>query len=244
MRCLILLIAGACGLWASTARAQMQPTGQGANLSTLNSSTFNGGSNGAVGDQNGSSMSGIGYFSSTGLEGAERGYAEMLRGEGEYSRNTAAALIDLQTARQKAIGNWSYGVQTQWLLQDQWRERQRADVHRLSADQYREIARESAPRRLTLHQLTADGAINWPVVLRDSRFAALRVRMEVLFAERAFALRNYQPVAMANNREVRVVGDLMLAQLRRQLPEYEEHPAAWLEAKHFVESLKYEVMRG
>ncbi len=170
----------------------------------------------------------------TAMESFERGRGALIRSYGEAYRDTAEAQIYLRTSERMGIDNWQHGINTKWSVSDRYQARRNEAYTPLSLEQYKKIARDAAPPQLSSSQLSSDGQIDWPVALRDDRFASLRGELEALFVERASGVSSSR--AAENIRDTRAAANEWLVQLRAQLDEYST--SDYVIAKSFLLSLR------
>jgi hypothetical protein len=170
------------------------------------------------------------YHSSTVEEGAQRGYADIVRSYGMASLLDAQAANQFEQARKQYIENQLKAVQTY------------VDAHRVNAEyrfatrkplpleEYVRLAREQAPEPLTATQLDQlTGSISWPAPLRKPEYEAFRKRIDRLFQDRAIGYAIYGEIpAACEEFAQRVNADIM------QFP-----PNDYIAAKKFLESLAW-----
>jgi hypothetical protein len=175
-------------------------------------------------------------FSSTPMEGAGRGFAEVLRAQGEAVRARSEAALNWEEARSRYIDN-----ARKWT--ELYQERRRLGIAQRAAEyaQQREVRdrylaqKESgAPERLAAHQLDpTTGDINWPLALLSDEFAADRLKLE-----RLFQLRAQTRVTLQVAERVAETADVMLARLNANIRD--TAPNDYTAARDFLESLAYE----
>lgn len=126
-------------------------------------------------------------FSSTVEEGAQRGYADVVRSYGMANLLNSQAANQLEQARKAYIENRLKATQTYFEMRRYNEEARRAMRSTpLSMEQYVRLARDQAPEPLTATQLDPlTGTISWPATLRAPNYEALRRRIERLFQDRA-----------------------------------------------------------
>jgi len=168
---------------------------------------------------------------------ALRGAAEMVRGTGEAVRNGSEAAVNIETAKKLYIDNNYDSAKAFWEKRHLWADNATAlRGNPLSVDQLRQIARDAAPARLSVLQLSpATGDINWPAALQRPEFDAMRSRVEDMFANR-----NVSNTGPGSTTQVAVerVTNAMQDDLKAQIDEMT--PTEYLAAKNFLRSLAYE----
>jgi hypothetical protein len=130
---------------------------------------------------------GVGGGGTTAAESYHRGMADVIRARGEYQAHAARAARDYEAARSAYIEN-----QTQWLAEYNQRKRM-GQAQRLQEQQQRReaidrarSARESArAQELPVpSQIDPDtGAIDWPTVLQEPRYAELTTKLDTLMRQ-------------------------------------------------------------
>ena len=131
---------------------------------------------------------GGGYrHASTAAEGAQRGFADVVRSAGEYNLNTAQAASIGQDTVSKYLDNRMKGTSTYFQMRqanDQYRRAEKTPP--LSSEQLYRIAAEKAPKELSSSDVDPlTGQIAWPPVLQGDAFADTRTKLEALFVQRA-----------------------------------------------------------
>jgi hypothetical protein len=174
--------------------------------------------------------------SSTALEGALRGSGELVRSVGEAVRNGSEAAVNIEAAKSQYLKNNYDASKTFWDKRLLWTEN--SAYHRgqpLSSEQLRQIARDAAPQRLGLMQLSQQGVINWPAGLLRPEYDALRGRLEALFANRTVS-----DSGVGSRLEVAVtrITSAMQQDLKTQISEMTANE--YIAAKNFLRSLAYE----
>jgi len=167
-------------------------------------------------------------FSSTLEEGAQRGYADIVRSVGMANLLTGQAAVQVEQARKAYIENQAKATQTYFELR-----RYNAEArHRtpLSLDQYVRLARDMAPEPLTATQLDPlTGTVSWPAPLRLPRYEAFRQRLDRLFQDRATGYLVYGEIQQAAQEfEAQLKADIMAFQ-----------PDDYIVAKKFLDRLAW-----
>jgi hypothetical protein len=170
-------------------------------------------------------------FSSTVEEGAQRGYADVVRSYGMASLLNAQAVNQIEQARKQYIENQMRAVQTYidaHRLNTEYRNAARPRP--LSLEQYVRLAREQAPEPLTATQLDQlTGMISWPAPLRKPEYEAFRKRIDRLFQDRATGYSVYGELPSACEE--------FAAQLNADIMKFP--PGDYVAAKKFLESLAW-----
>lgn len=167
-------------------------------------------------------------YSSTLEEGAQRGYADIVRSVGMANLLTGQAAVQVEQARKAYIENQARATQTYFELR-----RYNAEArHRtpLSLDQYVRLARDLAPDPLTATQLDPlTGTVSWPAPLRIPQYEAFRQRLDRLFQDRATGYLVYG--------EIQQTVQEFEAQLKADLMRFP--PDDYIVAKKFLDSLAW-----
>ena len=180
-----------------------------------------------------------GYYGggSTVNESWARGQADLMRAAGEQDLKSSLAAKNWEVARKAAIDNWAYQIRTKNEVRDERLARDKAEHPPLSPTQQQYLTRIRDPKRLSPSQLTADGVIHWPSVLKTGEFEAARKQLDALFADRAQGSTPADEVT----RKVDAVAIEMtkaLEQTTSDIPAMER-----VNAKNFVASLRFEAHR-
>ncbi len=172
----------------------------------------------------------------TAASSAEFGMASVISAAGYANLQNSEAAKNYEQAR-----SMDYSNRQQWTeAYFQMRQAHRdfiAVKDRMSTDEINKIARDAAPKRLDASQLDPiTGQINWPVILRDQRYAASCGDIENLYRMRAstsgfIGSEAYLKIGQAC--------DKLMEELKANLNEYD--PKSFQVARHFIDSLRYEV---
>src|SRR5262245_36611720 len=170
------------------------------------------------------------HHSSTVEEGAQRGYADIVRSYGMASLLDAQAASEFEQARKQYIENQLKAVQTYVEAHRVNAEYRFATRKPLPLEEYVRLAREQAPEPLTATQLDQlTGAISWPAPLRKPEYEAFRKRIDRLFQDRAVGYAIYGEIpAACEEFAQRVNADIMQCR-----------PNDYITAKKFLESLAW-----
>ncbi len=180
---------------------------------------------------------GYGYSSSTAGEGYLKGLASAIGATGYAVEKISEANINNEVARSLALDNDYKYAETFWskrALNREYAATERAPA--LSSDTLRQLARTSAPERLSVMQLSpATGQISWPAVLKRRQFDDMRWRIED-----AFAARNAMNggVGSSTDSAVYTVANVMQQELLEQIDSLSSHE--YIAGKNFLRSLAYE----
>ena len=191
----------------------------------------------------GYAVGGYPFKASTPAESFARGAAEVIRAQGEFNLLTSEAAINWQEARARDIVNDQDYVDAFFKMRQANRDYRQAERGpRPTQEDIERYARAARPEPLSpseLDELT--GRVNWPILLRDDRFAPFRTEMEELL-DRWAVSRNLGQVDRFGTDQhlaVRYATDEMEEVLRqhvRDLP-----PQDYVAAKRFLRSLEYHV---
>jgi hypothetical protein len=176
-------------------------------------------------------------LSSTAMGDLLRGSAAGIRAVGEAVRNGSEANVNNQAALKRAIENDYEATQTYYEKQRLWAEH--AAYRRgnpLSQEQLKQLARDGAPSRLSIMQLSpVSGEVNWPAALLRPEFDALRTKVEDVMANRTVT-----NSGVGSTAEVAVsrLTNRMQDGLKAQIDEMSTNE--YISAKNFLRSLAYE----
>jgi len=178
----------------------------------------------------------IQHHSSTVVEGARRGLADVIRAEGEYNYLSSQAAVFANQARALQLQNARDYVQTYFDLRRMnrmYRALERGP--RPSLEAAVRYAQATKPDRLDPGQFDrVRGSICWPILLQADQFAEYRTQMEALFATRA------------ELGSINTWGYLQIDRTAKEmLEELKTHadcfpPQDYICARRFIESLAYE----
>ncbi|MCI0358099.1 MAG: hypothetical protein L0211_06435 [Planctomycetaceae bacterium] len=176
---------------------------------------------------------------STEAEGAQRGFADVVRSAGAANLMNSEAAKNYEDARRKYIENRLEATETFFEMRRVNAESRAVKRPRpLSTEQYVRLARQQAPARLSVSQFDPlSGTINWPAVLRREQFSTDRQAIEALFKERASGVDT-------NSAEIDAACRAMLDRLRPEAQTLNAND--FIQARRFVESLAHEarLLRG
>lgn len=172
-------------------------------------------------------------YSSTLEEGAQRGYADIVRSRGMANLMNSQAAKEYELARREYLDNRLHATQTYFEMRRINQEARAAERSSpLSTEQYVRLAHAQAPDRLSVSQLDPfTGQIGWPAALRRTEYAELTSRIDSLFAMRA------KGTVLAYD-EIHTACDELLAQLKADVNKFKSND--YIQAKNFVSSLSYE----
>lgn len=172
-------------------------------------------------------------YSSTLEEGAQRGYADIVRSRGMANLMNSQAAKEYELARREYLDNRLKATQTYFEMRRYNQEARAAERSSpLSTEQYVRLAHEQAPARLSVSQLDPfTGQIVWPAGLRRKEYAELTSRIDSLFAMRA------KGTVLAND-EIQTACDELIERLKADLSKFKSNE--YIQAKNFVSSLSYE----
>jgi hypothetical protein len=171
------------------------------------------------------------WHSSTYEEGAQRGYADVIRSWGMANLQNSQAVQGFEHARREYLDNRMKATQVYFEMRRYNEDARRAERGSpLSMEQYVRLARQMAPEPLGPSQLDPlTGAIGWPGPLRQAEYQTLRQRIERLFQDRA--------AGYADFAAIRVAIEDFYDHLRADIMKYQ--PDDYLVARKFLDSLAY-----
>jgi hypothetical protein len=186
---------------------------------------------------------GYGYggygFSSTLAEGAQRGYADVIRSQGMAAEAVSRAAINFQDARSAWLDNQLKWTRTYWARRRLGESEIAADQakRREARDRYLAQKPSGAPPRLSASQLDpSTGAIAWPRALQQQAYADQRQRLEELVALRTHTTETYEL-----SDAIYDAADQMRNELRQNMQGM--NPNDYIAARKFLDSLAYESRR-
>lgn len=185
---------------------------------------------------------GGGYYSSGGgtvAGSAMQGMASVVNAAGNYNLSTSAAAVNMTQAQKQGIINYNDYVNTYFETRRVNKEARAAEASpRLTAAQLNRIAQEGAPKPLNAYQLDpVSGALAWPSLLQDNRFAEQRALLDKAFAWRA----SYGTLNSVQLQKVREMTDSALEQLKAMIRDVDT--TDYLQARQFLTSLAYEARK-
>lgn len=176
------------------------------------------------------------HHASTYAEGAQRGFADVVRSAGAYNLMTAEAATVAEDARSKYLDNRLKATNTYFEMRRANEQYRRAEqTPPLTTEQLFRIASERAPDRLSSSELDPlTGELAWPTVLQSPAYEPYRAQLEGLFAERA---RSGGVAGGSDYFEIRRVAQACRDELKSNIRDYP--PSEYLRARNFLESLSY-----
>jgi hypothetical protein len=177
-----------------------------------------------------------GGYASTAGEGAAIGMADMVRAAGMATLMTSRASVNVEDARSKYIDNEMKATQA-WIDRQHMLKSYQDSIRKPppTSEQLYRMAQMGRPAGLSAKQLDpVSGDIAWPVVLRDDAFASYRDTAQTLFHD---AVAKPETFSYGSYSQFQEASDECLAELKSRLKEY--RPSDYIEAKKFVESLRY-----
>jgi hypothetical protein len=174
--------------------------------------------------------------SATDTEAALRGFGAASEGLGVGLHHLAAAQVKLQEARRLATQNRYEEIDAYQRLKSERDQRERLSrIPPARADLVRR-AKEAAPGRITVNDLTPAGDLLLPVALHDERFAELRAQLEASF--QAWCASTTTSEAVKSRQQVEISRQSLAAALQQEVRSFSS--ADYLAAKKFLERLGYE----
>jgi hypothetical protein len=174
--------------------------------------------------------------SATDTEAALRGFGAASEGLGVGLHHVAAAQVKLQEARQLAIQNRYEEIDAYQRLKSARDQRERLSRMPPAQADLARRAKEAAPGRITVNDLTPAGDLLLPVALHDERFAELRTELEASF--QAWCSSTSTSEAVSSRRQVEMNRQYLAAALQQEMRSFSS--AEYLAAKKFLERLGYE----
>ncbi len=177
-----------------------------------------------------------GGYSSTPVEGARRGMADVIRARGEAAEAGTRAMNNYEEARSKYIDNKMKFTETYWARKRLGEAELKKDHDRKRAgrDAYRATKGSGFPPRLSPAELDpSTGKIYWPQALMGDRYAELRKELDELFqlGFHTGSLRQYDSQINQISRSMRTE----LQKHIRNMPTNE-----YIASRKFLDSLAYE----
>ncbi len=196
-------------------------------------------------DIRGGRLRGGGYWggggydhASTFAEGAQRGFADIVRSAGARNLMDSEAAINWTVARRNDIANRLYGTETYFQMRAVNRRARAAERGpRPSMEDLIRLAKAGKPKQLSPSEFDPlSGAIQWPSALLGEEYKDDLSRLEAIYAKRAADgfLSGEQLV------EVRGLVQNVEAELKQNLQKYP--PQSYTQAKNFLKSLAYEAI--
>lgn len=175
------------------------------------------------------------HHSSTYEEGAQRGFADIVRSGGLANLYNSAAANNWEAARRKSMENRIFGTESYFQLRDYNRQARAAERGpRPSTEDLIRYAKQGKPQPLSDSELDPlNGYISWPALLRGEAFEASRKTVETLFAQRAIlgGLSGEQTLQAGTAIEQ------MRTELKSNIKNYPTN--AYIGAKKFLDSLAF-----
>ena len=171
-------------------------------------------------------------------QAADYGFAQVVSAEGQANLSNSEAAKNWEQAKSMEIDNRAKWTDTYFDMRRTNKESRRAeDGPAVTRDQAIRFAKAAAPPRLTSSQLDpVTGHIEYPLVLRDPRFAANRAELDSQFAHRAATLGS---IDFEEQRQIRQTVSKFIDALRENVKEY---PAGdYGKARTFLNSIAHEL---
>lgn len=181
---------------------------------------------------------GGGYHSSTAAEGAQRGFADVVRSAGAANLMNSEAMVNVEDARSKYIDNRLQATKTYFEMKRYNKDYRDANKKpRPTSEQLFRLAKDATPAALSPAELDpVSGAIAWPEVLTTDVYEASRGNLEALYADRANA---GGKVSMEQYQEIRKNIREMQAELKGQINDIP--PQVFSGANAFLKRLDHAV---
>ncbi len=172
-------------------------------------------------------------YSSTRVEGARRGMADVVRARGESAESLSRARMNREDTRTKWIDNqikWSKAYQEKKAIGRAERDRRQAE-ERVKRDNWKANRESHLPPRLNPSQLDPQtGKITWPATLLGKEYDKQRSALEELFVIRAHTSASGDMAQKAHT-AAREMQNVLKANIRDILP------AQYIAARTFLDSL-------
>ncbi|MFZ4731780.1 MAG: hypothetical protein ACOYK7_04490 [Pirellulales bacterium] len=171
-------------------------------------------------------------------QAADYGYAEVVSAEGKANLSNSEAAKNWEQAKSMEIDNRAKWTDTYFDMRRTNRDRRaEEDGPRITQEQAVRIAKMATPPRLDSTQIDpVTGHIEYPLVLRDPRFAANRAELDSQFAHRAATLGS---IDFEEQRQIRQTVSKFIDALRENVREY---PAGdYGKARTFLDSIAHEL---
>ena len=178
----------------------------------------------------------FGGYSSTPVEGARRGMADVIRSRGEAAESTTRAMNNYEEARTKYIDNKMKFTETYWTRKRLGEAELRKDYARKreGRDAYLATKGSGFPPRLSPAELDpSTGKVYWPQALMGDEYAELRQELDELFqlGFHTGSLRQYNSQINQKSRSMR---DKLKKHIRN-MPTND-----YIASRKFLDSLGYE----
>ncbi|MFM8283345.1 MAG: hypothetical protein ACKOCW_07270 [Planctomycetaceae bacterium] len=180
---------------------------------------------------------GSGYASTAG-QAADYGYSSVISAEGQANLSNSEAAKNWEQAKTMEIDNRAKWTETYFDMRRINREkRAEEEGPRVTQEQAVRLAKMAAPPRLDSTQLDpVTGHIEYPLVLRDPRFASNRAELDGLYAHRAATMGS---IDFEEQRAIRATVSKFIDALKAHVNEY---PAGdYGRARTFLDSLAHEL---
>lgn len=118
---------------------------------------------------------------STAAEGYLRGAADLERADGQWLLNYSQACVNMGEADRRGIENHATSVRSWFQLREENRLRRAAERRPLNVSPGHQPVAKKAAQPIPI-QITRDGQVEWPSVLRSEEFTVDRVRVEAVLA--------------------------------------------------------------
>jgi len=180
-----------------------------------------------------------GNFSSTPMESAQRGYASVLRAQGQYQLDASKAAVNYEQARQQYIENKQKWTETYYKRKREAEAERAKDYEekRQIRDRYlksQEHLKASHPNRLTHTEFDPNtGKIDWPEPLRADAYAVHRQEIE-----NEFALRAQTQITPQLAEDIRDSTNKLRDALKRNIRKMS--PSEYISARQFIDRLAQE----
>jgi hypothetical protein len=174
-------------------------------------------------------------------EGAQRGFADIVRGTGMATLQTSEAAVNVSNAESLALDNdLKYARNFFTIAQMNYEFRKASREKPPTSEQAFRWAHRDAPKPLNSYQFDPlTGGINWPLVLQDAEYERYRNFMEQFFRDKA---QHPQSLNLNTYNQFQDAIESWLADLKMNISRYK--PNDYLRAKSLIESLGAEASKS
>jgi len=181
------------------------------------------------------------YHASTAGEGYARGLGDVIRSQGQYNLDTSEAAKNYAQARSMEMENRYKWTKTYFEMRDLNRQyRAQEQLPQPTSEQLRRYAQAGRPDELEKDDLNPfTGQLQWPAVLREEDFGEAREVIDRMYRNRAL-----QKGILTSDQYAAVdaASQEMEATLKDNIKKYPT--SSYLEARKFLESIRYEARSG
>jgi hypothetical protein len=169
-------------------------------------------------------------------ESYARGMSDVVRSQGQANLLNSRAAINWDEARRRSFETQKQYTEAYFAMREmnrEYRAKERGD--RPISQDFIRYAQMGKPERLSASQLDpVTGELKWPMLLTTADFADGRLALQQAFADRAAK----GTLGLEEFRVVKETTEQMITQLQQKVRELP--PQQYVEAKNFLESIRYE----